>query len=60
MNTAPLTISITVRISQSPYGSGTINLEENFEIGPTDFVGLAGIMGQFHDLAQKLRERKPK
>jgi hypothetical protein len=51
----PIEIQVVVRMSQQPYGAGQINLEETFQVGPTDFIGLAGIMGRFHDLAQELR-----
>ena len=55
-----LNLRIEVNVSQSSYGSGGLHLREEIEIPEADFLEMAKILGQFHDLAEKIkRERKP-
>jgi len=56
---APIQIEISVRISQPNFGSGQIHLNETLELPQTDFLGLAGIMKRFHDLAQEIMKAAP-
>ncbi len=55
-----LNLRIEVNVSQSEYGSGGLHLREEIDIREGDFLEMAKILGQFHDLAEKIkRERKP-
>lgn len=47
-------VEISIRISQPQYGSNALNLHHVIELPATDFLGLAGIMKRFHDLAQEI------
>ncbi len=54
-----LNLRIEVNLVQSEYGSGGLHLREEIEIAQADFLEMAKILGQFHDLAEKIkRERK--
>ena len=55
-----LNLRIEVNVSQSEYSSGGLHLREDLHIHEMDFLEMAKILGQFHDLAEKIkRERKP-
>lgn len=49
-------IEIDIRIQQLWYQShqGNIQLRENIRIPAADFLALAQILGQFHDLAKRI------
>ena len=53
-----LVLRISVNIYNSQ-GGGNLNVEESFEIPETDFFEMSKILGQFHELANKIHaERK--
>lgn len=49
-------LSITVSL-RSDFGD-RLEVREDFEMGQIDFLEMAKILGQFHDLAQKLKSKK--
>jgi hypothetical protein len=55
-----LNLRISVNVSQSNYGSGGLHLQEEIEIAEADFVEMAKILGQFHDLAEKIKRERAK
>lgn len=48
-------LQISARIEQRGDGYGGLRIEENIEIKASDFIEMAKILGQFHDLAQKVK-----
>ena len=66
MSTSRFRTSVNVRISQLyeyPPGSGQwalggsngLEISESFDLADADFLQLAGILGRFHELAERVR-----
>ena len=52
-----------VRISVSIYNqqtSGSLNVEEVFVINDIEFLEMSKILGQFHELAQRVKSERSK
>lgn len=49
-------VRIDVRITDYQMGGGGLNINETVMIPAMDFAELAGILGEFHKVAIKLRE----
>jgi hypothetical protein len=41
------------------YGGPGLTVEHVVTLGPLDFMGLAGVLGQFHDLAERIKAGQP-
>lgn len=52
-----LTVTVEVRIDArgGPAGFGNMTIREDFRLPVAGFTELAAILGQFHDLAQKVK-----
>lgn len=59
LDTPEIQVEITVRISQPHYAGGQIALNQTLYLPSTDFLGFAGIMKRFHDLAQEIKAAAP-
>ncbi len=55
-----LNLRIEVSISQSNYGQGNLHLREELEIAEVDFLEMAQILGQFKELADRVRKERGK
>lgn len=64
----PQRFKLTVRVNVqeidqygSPvgYGGNGLSVEHTLDLGPLDFMGLAGVLGQFHDLSEKIKDSQP-
>jgi hypothetical protein len=54
--TLSMYLSVTIRPSAPQYGAqGDLRVEESFEFPTTSFTEICRILGQFHDLAEKIR-----
>jgi hypothetical protein len=53
-------IRMSINISLSQDNCGSIRVEENLELPAMDFLELAKVMGQFHDLAHAIRNQRSK
>ena len=38
------------------YGGPGLTVEHVVDLGPLDFMGLAGVLGQFHNLAEEIKK----
>jgi hypothetical protein len=54
-----MTVRIDVRIFQANTG-GALNVSEEFVIEPTEFTEICKILGQFDDLAKRIRQEREK
>lgn len=54
-----LMVRINIQINQRNYG-GALNISEEFVIEQTDFTEMCKILGQFNDLAKKIRTERAK
>jgi hypothetical protein len=56
-------LNISVRVMQRDQhgysGGGALTVEHRFEVGASDFMEVAKILGQFHDLAEAIKSSKP-
>jgi hypothetical protein len=52
----PIRMSINIQLYQ-PGSGGNIRVEEVIELPITDFMGLAGIMSRFHELAKEIKQQ---
>jgi hypothetical protein len=51
-----LDVSVRIAIKQSDLGTlGQIELSESFQIDCRDFIGMCKILGQFEELAKKIK-----
>jgi hypothetical protein len=55
MHKYELYISIQIRDLQQ---SGSLNVSETVQVNANDFLSIAKILGQFHDLAQSINHAK--
>lgn len=53
-----LNLRIEVNVSNANYGGGGLHLREEIEMEDTDFLEMAKILGQFHDLAEKIKRER--
>ena len=51
-----LSIQANIRDTQ---GGGFLSVSESVDIDAMDFLEIAKILGQFHDLAQKIKTQQP-
>jgi hypothetical protein len=51
-----LELSINVSVYQQSTG-GRLEVKQKFTLGPGDFTEICKILGQFHDLAEKIRKQ---
>jgi len=52
-----LNLRIEVNISQD-YGQGNLHLREEIQIAEVDFLEMAKILGQFNELADRVRKER--
>ena len=55
--TPTIQMNVNISLYQPGYG-GTLRIEEQVELPAADFLELAKILGQFHDLAKKIKAEK--
>ncbi len=48
-------LMVRATITDQQYGGQGLTIEETVDIAAEDFLELAKILGQFHDLAQRLK-----
>lgn len=53
-------IQLNINISLNQQSCGTIRVEESIELPAMDFLALAKVLGQFHDLAQAIKAKQVK
>jgi len=52
-------MQVTVRVDiYQPQGGGSINVNESFEVNDCDFIEMAKILGQFHELAKRIKSER--
>jgi hypothetical protein len=49
-------VRIDITIQQRDQYQGQLRVEETFNVSATDFIELAGILGKFHELAEKIKK----
>lgn len=49
-------VRIDITIQQRDQYQGQLRVEESFNVSATDFLELAGILGKFHELAEKIQK----
>jgi hypothetical protein len=52
---ATFTVEIDVNVRPSDYSSNGLRLSERLTVSAGDFFQLAAILGQFHELAEKIK-----
>jgi len=55
-----LELSLRVEIRQPYFGNNGLQIVENFTLKPTGFLQLCEILGQFHKLAEQIRQEREK
>ncbi len=54
-----LTLNINIRNTGALSGGYGLDVRESFQVNAADFMEIAKILGQFHDLAQRVAQWKP-
>jgi hypothetical protein len=58
VNRNPITMHISIRIQQQYPTSGYLVLENQLELDAQDFLEMSKILGQFQDLATRIKNEK--